>query len=66
MFLMDAWFPFLVLFCGIFLQTALQMPGAAEKINSIHPVPGSYRRMDAASWVFIIVGSLWGIQDLLV
>lgn len=63
---MDAWFPSLVLFCGIFLQISLQVPGAAEKIARYHPLPGSFNRIDATSWVFIIVGSLWGLQDLLV
>lgn len=64
--LMDAWFPAIVLFCGVFLQLALQVPDAAEKIARIHPIPGSFQRMDRASWIFIIVGSLWGLQDLLV
>ena len=63
---MDTWFPYIVLFCGIFLQLSLQVPGAAEKIARLHPVPGSFQRMDATSWIFIIVGSLWGIQGLLV
>ncbi len=63
---MDSWFPILVLFCGIFLQAALQTPGAAEKIARLHPLPGSYARMDKVSWIFISVGSLWQIQNLLV
>jgi hypothetical protein len=63
---MEAWFPAIVLFCGVFLQLALQTPKAAEKIAEIHPIPGSYQRIDVTSWVFIIVGSLWGLQDLLV
>ena len=63
---MDAWFPTLVLFCGLFLQGSLQVPEARAKIAKYHPIPDSFRRMDAASWLFIIVGSLWGLQDLLV
>lgn len=63
---MDAYFPFVLLFCGVFLQLALQVPEAAEKIAKMHPIPDSFRRMDRASWLFIIVGSLWGLQDLLV
>lgn len=63
---MDTWFPFLVLFSGLFVQASLQVPGAAAKIRRYHPIPGSYTRMDRASWLFIIVGSLWGIQNLLV
>lgn len=59
-------FPFIVLFTGLFLQASLQLPQAEEKITSMHPIPGSFQRMDAASWIFIIVGSLWGIQELLV
>ena len=63
---MDTWFPLLVLFCGLFLQCALQMPGAFEKIQRFHPIPHSVARMDRASWLFIIVGGLWGLQNLLV
>lgn len=63
---MDSWFPLLVLFCGVFLQASLQVPGAAEKIARMHPIPNSYRRMDITSWIFISVGSLWQIQNLLV
>ena len=63
---MDSWFPILVLFCGVFLQASLMLPEAKEKIERFHPIPGSYVRMDLASWVFIIVGSLWELQNLLV
>ena len=63
---MDAWFPSIVLFCGVFLQLSLQTPRAAEMIARFHPIPGSFRRMDHTSWLFIIVGALWGFQDLLV
>lgn len=63
---MDIWFPLIVLFCGVFLQLALQVPGAIEKITRMHPIPNSAARMDYTSWIFIIVGSLWEIQNLLV
>ncbi len=61
---MDTWFPILMLFCGLFLQLALQVPNAREKIAKMHPIPDSFRRMDRVSWVLIIVGSLWDAQNL--
>lgn len=63
---MDLWFPLIALFCGLFLQVALQLPNAEQSIERIHPVPGSYRRMDRISWILIIAGSLWEIQNLVV
>jgi hypothetical protein len=63
---MDLWFPIIALFCGLFLQVSLQMPEAARNLEKIHPIPGSLQRMDRVSWVLIIVGSLWELQNLLV
>lgn len=63
---MDIWFPIVVLFAGCFLQLALQLPGSKEKIQEFHPLPNSWERMDKTSWIFIIVGCLWEIQNLLV
>lgn len=63
---MDLWFPLIALFCGLFLQLSLQMPNAREQIARIHPIPGSFQRMDRMSWVLIIVGTLWELQNLLV
>ena len=63
---MDTWFPLLALFCGLFLQISLQTPDAVRRIARYHPIPGSFRRMDRVSWILIIVGSLWEIQNLLV
>lgn len=62
----DIWFPLVALFCGLFLQLSLLSPGAARKLARLHPIPGSVRRMDRISWVLIIAGSLWEIQNLLV
>lgn len=62
---MDTWFPIVVMFCGIFLQLSLQMPNAAKNLERVHPIPGSLQRMDRMSWLFIIVGSLWGLQNLM-
>lgn len=61
---MDMWFPIVVLFCGIFLQLSLQTSNAARNLEKIHPIPGSLQRMDRVSWIFIIVGSLWEFQNL--
>ncbi len=63
---MDAWIPLIALFCGLFIQISLQVPNAAERLERFHPIPGSFQRMDRASWILIIVGSLWEIQNLLV
>jgi hypothetical protein len=63
---MDTWFPLLALFSGLFLQASLLTPGAARKLARIHPIPGSFRRIDRVSWILIIAGSLWEIQNLLV
>lgn len=62
---MDEAFPFLVLACGLILRAALAVPGAREKIERMHPLPDSHARMDKASWVFLSVGCLWGLQHLL-
>jgi len=48
------------------LQLALMTPEAEQKIERIHPIPGSFQRMDRISWVLIIVGCLWELQNLLV
>lgn len=61
---MDLWFPLVALFCGLFLQLALQLPDAERNIQRFHPVPGSFRRMDRMSWILIIAGSLWELQNL--
>lgn len=63
---MDDWFPFVVLFLGLFLQLALQGPEAARRLERIHPIPGSYQRIDRVSWILIIAGTLWGIQVLVI
>jgi len=63
---MDDWFPLLALFTGLFLQASLQAPQAAKRIQQIHPVAGSFARMDRVSWILIIAGSLWEIQNLMV
>ncbi len=63
---MDTWIPLLALFCGLFLQAALMTPMAEQKIEQFHPIPGSFRRMDRMSWILIIAGSLWEIQNLLI
>jgi hypothetical protein len=63
---MDDWFPLIALFTGLFLQAALQTPQAVRRLARIHPIPGSYRRMDRVSWILIIAGSLWELQSLLV
>jgi hypothetical protein len=63
---MDDWFPLIALFCGLFLQVSLQMPQAARRVTQFHPVAGSYARMDRVSWILIIAGSLWEIQNLMV
>lgn len=62
----DLWFPLLAMFCGIFLQLSLQVPQAQQKIERFHPVPGSFRRIDRISWILIIAGSLWELQNLVV
>lgn len=61
---MDDWFPLIALFTGLFLQLSLQTPNAARQIRRLHPISGSYARMDRVSWMLIIVGSLWEIQIL--
>ena len=63
---MDHWIPLLALFSGLFLQMALQVPEAEFKIERYHPIPGSYKRMDRISWILIIAGSLWELQNLVV
>lgn len=63
---MDLWFPLVALFCGLFLQLALQLPDAERSIQRYHPVPGSFRRMDRMSWILIIAGSLWELQNLVI
>ena len=63
---MDAWFPLIALFTGLFLQLSLQTPQAARKLAELHPIPGSFARMDRVSWILIIAGSLWEIQNLMV
>lgn len=63
---MDVWFPLLALFCGLFLQLSLQTPDAAKHLARMHPIHGSFERMDRVSWILIIVGSLWELQNLLV
>jgi hypothetical protein len=63
---MDDLFPLIALFCGLFLQLSLQMPQAAQKIQRMHPIADSYARMDRTSWILIIAGSLWEIQNLMV
>lgn len=63
---LDLWFPIVLLFSGCFLQLSLQVPGAAEHIQRMHPIAGSFKRMDRMSWIFIIVGTLWQAQNLLV
>ena len=62
----DLWFPLVALFCGLFLQLSLAQPGLARRLARSHPLPGSLRRIDRMSWVLIIAGSLWEIQNLLV
>lgn len=63
---LDLWFPLIALFSGLFLQLFLAQPGAARKLARFHPIPGSLRRIDRMSWILIIAGSLWEIQNLLV
>jgi hypothetical protein len=63
---MDTWIPLLALFSGLFLQLALMTPQAEQKVARMHPIPGSFERMDRMSWLLIIAGSLWEIQNLLV
>jgi hypothetical protein len=63
---MDVWFPLVALFSGIFLQLSLQVPEAEEKIARLHPIRGSFQRMDRVSWILIIAGALWEIQNLLI
>jgi hypothetical protein len=63
---LDAWFPLIALFSGLFLQLSLQRPGAARAFAKLHPIPGSLRRVDRMSWILIIAGSLWELQNLLV
>jgi hypothetical protein len=58
--------PLVALFCGLFLQLALMTPEAEQKMERFHPIPGSYRRIDRISWILIIAGSLWELQNLLV
>jgi hypothetical protein len=62
---MDLFFPILVLWCGLFIQLALQQKDAKVWIEKHHPVPNSYKRMDLSSWLFIIVGALWSGQLLI-
>jgi hypothetical protein len=64
--MLDTWFPLIALFSGLFLQISLQMPQAEKQFAKLHPIPGSYARMDRMSWILIIVGSLWSLQNLLV
>ncbi len=67
---LDLWFPLIALFSGLFLQLALSRPGLARKLARAHPLPGRpgshVRRIDRMSWILIIAGSLWEIQNLLV
>lgn len=63
---LDAWFPLIALFCGLFLQLSLLTPQAARNVRRLHPLRSGLRRMDRVSWILIIVGSLWEIQNLLV
>ncbi len=63
---MDTWIPLMALFCGLFLQVALMTPQAEQRVERLHPIPGSYRRMDRMSWILIIAGSLWALQNQLV
>ena len=63
---MDTWFPLLALFTGLFFQVLLLKPGFARAFAKAHPIPGSLRRVDRVSWILIIAGSLWEIQNLLV
>lgn len=62
----DLVFPLVALFCGLFLQLSLAQPGFARKLARTHPLPGSLRRIDRVSWMLIIAGSLWELQNLLV
>jgi hypothetical protein len=62
---MEIWFPHIVLFCGLYLQLSLQFKDSAVFIKKHHPIRGSYERIDKISWIFITVGFLWGLQDLL-
>ncbi|MGZ3652521.1 MAG: hypothetical protein ACXVB9_05645 [Bdellovibrionota bacterium] len=64
--MLDVWFPLIALFSGLLLQISLQMPQAEQRLAKLHPIPGSYARMDRMSWILIIVGSLWALQNLLV
>ncbi len=63
---MDSWFPLVALFSGLFLQLSLQMPEAERRIDRFHPIPGSVKRIGRVSWILIIAGALWQIQNLLV
>ena len=63
---LDLCFPLIALFCGLFFQLALSRPGLARKLARAHPIKDSLRRIDRMSWILIIVGSLWEIQNLLV
>ncbi len=63
---MDLWFPIILAAVGCFLQFTLQNPRRREAFVRLHPISGSLERVDRMSWLFIIVGSLWELQNLLV
>lgn len=63
---MDAYFPWILLASGAYLKLALLMPNVRQKLDTAHPIPGSVSRMNKAAMLFLIVGALWGAQDLLI
>jgi hypothetical protein len=63
---MDIWFPWLVVISGLILVLPMQSEKLRAKARSIHPLGKSGEKMEAQGWLFIIVGCLWCLQNLLV
>ena len=50
---------------GAYLKIALLFPEVQAKFAKVHPFPNSVRRVNRVAILFLIVGALWGLQDLL-
>jgi hypothetical protein len=62
---MDHYFPWILLATGAYLKIVMLVPELREKFAAVHPLPNSIRRVNRAAVLFLIVGALWGLQDLI-
>ncbi len=62
---MDHYFPWILLASGAYLKITMLIPELRAKFAEFHPFPNSVRRVNRVAVLFLIVGGLWGLQELL-